>query len=109
MVHAFSKRPIPVQCKTALEETSTDLCRNIALYALSMAAETRCLFALGVVVLLLVELIRPDRLHSVSKLAIHWQCAGRAHLALLRAVILLEVLRVGAPVAAALLPALVVC
>merc|ERR1711920_440379 len=70
---------------------SVNLCRDIAVYALSMAAETRCLFALGVVVLVLVELFWPDRL------------------ALLRAVVLLEVVRVGSLVAAALFPALVVC
>jgi hypothetical protein len=88
---------------------SVNLCRDIAVYALSMAAEARCLFALGVVVLVLVELFWPDRLLSISKLTIHWPCAEAAHLALLRAVVLLEVVRVGSLVAAALFPALVVC
>ena len=70
VVHAFSKRPIPIQCKVALKETSADLCRDITPYAHSMAVETRCLFALGVVVLHFVEFSRPDRLPGVSTNAI---------------------------------------
>ena len=62
--------------QSGLQETPADLCSDVALYALSMAAETRCLFALGVVVLVLVELFGPDRLRSISKPAIQRQYAG---------------------------------